>query len=368
MKKLFSATMLSLLLLVTLMQPVLGAGPLPSAITVKIDGETQSYDQPPEMINNSVMVPLRGIFQALGATLKLEGKKITAVKDSRTVQLTIGEDRALINGQEVKLQQKSTVINNRTLVPLRFVADALGANVRWEQATRTVYITTSSGTKDPVQGNRLAVEVVRVVDGDTIVVKYNDKEERLRLIGVDTPESVHPEKGEQPFGKEASDYTKAQLAGKTVEIEFDVEQRDQYGRLLAYVWLDGKLFNETLVKEGYAVLLTWPPNVKYVERFTAAQKEAREKGKGLWGIDDIAKQYRVGNYDIDPSTGLPLQKVNINTATLEELQLIPGVGEVLAKRIIEVRTSKPFTDPKELTKVSGIGDKTVEKMLPYVTV
>ena len=113
----------------------------------------------------------------------------------------------------------------------------------------------------------------------------NGKTEKVRLIGVDTPETVHPTKEVEAYGQEASSFTKAQLTDKEIKLEFDVEERDKYGRLLAYVWLGDKLFNEVLVAEGYAQVATYPPNVKYVDRFTAAQKQAREANKGLWGME-----------------------------------------------------------------------------------
>ena len=127
--------------------------------------------------------------------------------------------------------------------------------------------------------------VIRVVDGDTIKVLYQGEEVSVRLIGVDTAETVHPTKAVQAYGQEASDFTKSQLTGKNVRLEFDVEKQDQYDRLLAYVWLGDSMFNEVLVAEGYAQVSTYPPNVKYVERFTEAQKNAREAGKGLWGLE-----------------------------------------------------------------------------------
>jgi micrococcal nuclease len=128
-----------------------------------------------------------------------------------------------------------------------------------------------------------SVRVVRVVDGDTIVVSRDGSEERVRFIGVDTPESVHPDASKNvPYGKVASAYTKDRLEGKTVGLEFDVEERDRYGRLLAYVYIDEEMFNEELVRKGHAMIATYPPNVKYVERFTQAQEKAREEGLGLW--------------------------------------------------------------------------------------
>lgn len=114
----------------------------------------------------------------------------------------------------------------------------------------------------------------RVVDGDTIVVKINGKKEKVRLIGVDTPESVHPDQSRNtPEGKIASQFTKDHLEGKYVRLETDVQERDKYGRLLAYVYLGDEMFNKTLLKEGLARLMTIPPNVKYVDEFKAVQAE-----------------------------------------------------------------------------------------------
>jgi micrococcal nuclease len=127
--------------------------------------------------------------------------------------------------------------------------------------------------------------VTRVIDGDTIEVSLPDGSvEKVRLIGVDTPESVHPDKSRNvPYGDIASAFTKDHLSGKTVGLEFDVQERDKYGRLLAYVYLGDIMFNELLVSEGHASVSTYPPNVKYVERFTAGQLAARNAGLGQWG-------------------------------------------------------------------------------------
>jgi len=126
-------------------------------------------------------------------------------------------------------------------------------------------------------------EIVRVVDGDTFVIDYNGKNEKVRLIGVDTPESVHPdEQKNTAFGNEVSSYSKRMLMGKRVQIEFDVEKRDKYGRLLAYVYIDGQMYNKLLLERGYAKIATYPPNVKYVEDFKSLQKQARENKVGLW--------------------------------------------------------------------------------------
>ncbi len=123
-------------------------------------------------------------------------------------------------------------------------------------------------------------KVSRVVDGDTFVLENG---ERVRLIGVDTPETVHPSKPVQYFGKEASAFTKNLIEGKQVRLEYDVQKQDRYGRLLAYVYLpDGTFVNAELVKQGYAQVSTYPPNVKYVDLFARLQREARENNRGLW--------------------------------------------------------------------------------------
>lgn len=128
--------------------------------------------------------------------------------------------------------------------------------------------------------------VVRVVDGDTILVEMDSKEERVRFIGIDTPESVHPDPAKNvPYGKIASDYTKNLLEGEEVYLEFDVSERDRYGRILAYVYLEDKMINEMLLEEGHARIATYPPNIKYEERFYRLQKEARENKKGGWKSD-----------------------------------------------------------------------------------
>ncbi len=109
------------------------------------------------------------------------------------------------------------------------------------------------------------------------------REVDVRFIGIDTPESVAPDQPVECFAEQASGYTESRIQGRTVRLEFDVERRDRYGRTLAYVWIGDELFNETLLAEGYAVVTTFPPNVRYVDRFVAAQRSAREGGRGLWG-------------------------------------------------------------------------------------
>lgn len=125
--------------------------------------------------------------------------------------------------------------------------------------------------------------VMHVVDGDTLKIKINGKVERLRMLGIDTPESVHPDPNKNTeAGKMASNFTKSQLEGKNITLEYDVEMHDNYGRILAYVYYNGEMFNETLLREGYAKVLTVSPNRKYEERFRSLETMAKLKKIGIW--------------------------------------------------------------------------------------
>ena len=124
--------------------------------------------------------------------------------------------------------------------------------------------------------------VVRVVDGDTIHVRLGARVEKVRYIGMNTPEVHHPTKGEEPGGREASEVNRRLVADKPVRLELDVQERDRYGRLLAYVWVGDVMVNAELVRLGYAQVMTIPPNVRHQQTFVKLQREAREAGRGLW--------------------------------------------------------------------------------------
>ena len=129
------------------------------------------------------------------------------------------------------------------------------------------------------------VSVVRVIDGDTVVVRFDDGvEETLRYIGIDTPETMHPRRGIDCFGPEASARNAELVEGRRVALERDVSERDRYGRLLRYVYTEaGAMANARLVAEGYAQVATFPPDVKHAEQFRQLQEEARGREAGLWG-------------------------------------------------------------------------------------
>ena len=125
-------------------------------------------------------------------------------------------------------------------------------------------------------------EVVRVVDGDTIRVRIADRIEKVRYIGVNAPELHHPRRGAEPGGREAAEVNREIVSGHHVRRELDVRERDRYGRLLAYVWIDDVMVNAELVRRGYAQVMTVPPNVRYQSLFLSLERTARETGRGLW--------------------------------------------------------------------------------------
>jgi micrococcal nuclease len=131
-------------------------------------------------------------------------------------------------------------------------------------------------------GRGIVVPVADIVDGDTIEVLINGTEEDVRYIGVDTPESVKPGAAVECFGPEASDFNE-RLVGERVRPEFGPERRDDYGRLLAYVYVGDRFVNAELVRRGYATTLTIAPNDQFAPLFDRLEQEAGNAGRGLWG-------------------------------------------------------------------------------------
>lgn len=172
-----------------------------------------------------------------------------------------------------------------------------------------------------------------MVDGDTIVVEIDGVEERVRYIGIDTPESVDPRRPAECLGREASDYNRDLVDGKTIALEKDVSETDAFGRLLRYVWLDGHLVNARLVRDGYAVAATFPPDVRYADLFAGLQAEARAAGVGLWGsacaspimLATEAASPKVGSTTCDFSNSpSPVIKGNTSLTTGERIYHVPG--------------------------------------------
>jgi micrococcal nuclease len=138
----------------------------------------------------------------------------------------------------------------------------------------------SAGESGP---SRVDAFVTRVVDGDTVEAQIGDEVEDVRLIGIDTPETVKPEAPVECFGPEASSFTHRVLEGQPVRLVLGVERRDVYGRLLAYAYIDHRLFNAELVRRGLARTLEIPPNTLHGALFRRLELKAARAGRGLWG-------------------------------------------------------------------------------------
>ena len=131
-----------------------------------------------------------------------------------------------------------------------------------------------------------AARVVRVNDGDTVTVLIAGHRQKIRLIGIDAPEI-----GQDPWGERAKRHLDDILSSsRSLSLEYDVEKKDKFGRLLAYVrTYDARIVNAEMLRDGYAVLFTFPPNVKHVGEFTSAQRQARELKRGIWGKDGLSQ-------------------------------------------------------------------------------
>ncbi|WP_027084205.1 thermonuclease family protein [Cohnella panacarvi] len=165
--------------------------------------------------------------------------------------------------------------------------------------------------------------VARVVDGDTFETKTGSK---VRLVGVNTPEKYGKV---EYYGVEASAYTEQRLAGKAVYMFKDVSETDRYGRLLRFVFIKGEatMYNELLVREGYANVMTYPPDVTYAKYFLKVERTARESGVGLWASEEPAAQETpVTGHSADEGPGCaePQIKGNIKSGGKEKIYHIPG--------------------------------------------
>ena len=173
--------------------------------------------------------------------------------------------------------------------------------------------------------------VERVVDGDTIKVWVGNALETVRYIGVDTPETVHPNRGVEPYGKAASEFNRGLVEGRQVRLEFDVEQRDRYGRLLAYVYVDTIFVNAELIRQGFAQLMTVPPNVKHVDQFISLQAIARGDNRGLWGFESS---------DDEPQSTMPANEHTIVYITRTGSKYHSAGCHHLSKSMIQIKLSE----------------------------
>lgn len=202
----------------------------------------------------------------------------------------------------------------------------------------------------PISSPQSQYPVVAVIDGDTIDVEIDGEVKRVRYIGINTPETVHPTRDVECFGEEASARNKTLVLDMKVGLEKDVSETDKYGRLLRYVYVGGVMVNETLVREGYASVSTYPPDVRHTERFLIAETAARTEGRGLWGAgcEPYASGAKdVGEVEAEGSASACLIKGNIAIESGEHIYHLPGCEYYEATRINEEKGERWFCSEEE---------------------
>jgi micrococcal nuclease len=207
-------------------------------------------------------------------------------------------------------------------------------------------------TPEVKQAAREKVKVTRIIDGDTIEIEGGKK---IRYIGIDTPETVHPDKEVQCFGYEATNKNKELVENKEIEIEKDVSDTGRYGRLLRYVWMDSIFVNDYLVRQGYAYASSYPPDIKYQDQFSKAQQEATANNRGLWG-QCVPKEEKEETTTIQATPtpyALPGQpencviKGNISHKNKEKIYHVPGCASYNQTVINEAKGERWFCSEEE---------------------
>lgn len=143
---------------------------------------------------------------------------------------------------------------------------------------------------EPSRSGLIPVELVKTIDGDTIKIMYEGKEQNVRYLLIDTPETNHPRLGKQPFGEKVKERNRELMNSGKLEIEFDIgDKKDKYDRLLAYIYIDGVSVQEKLLEEGLArVAYVYPPNTRYLDAYKQAEEKAKKAGIGIWTLEDYA--------------------------------------------------------------------------------
>ncbi|GAB7387423.1 hypothetical protein BSNK01_12590 [Bacillaceae bacterium] len=190
---------------------------------------------------------------------------------------------------EAAIASQETEISNETEASSAQQNEQADKNSEEKVSAKAVPVA-AKDTEAQTKPSRIKAKVTNVLDGDTFEISLNGKTEKVRMLLIDTPETRHPDKPVQPFGPEATEFTKSLLAGKEVELERDVSERDKYGRLLFYVYVNGKSVQEQLLEKGLARVSVYPPDVKYVDRYREIQKKAQQAGVGIWSIENYVQE------------------------------------------------------------------------------
>lgn len=256
------------------------------------------------------------VLLIIGSMLILSGCGTTMISSDTETYEPVGKD---------KIEKEEIIADANEVAKEEIVADEKKVEKEEKVTTSTpVLVKPSAPVKDvPKEGttDQIPVTLVSTTDGDTIRVMYNGVNESVRYLLIDTPETNHPRLGKQPFGTEAKERNRALVNSGKLTLEFDVgEKRDKYGRLLAYVYVDGKSVQETLIRDGLArVAYVYPPNTRYLTPYEEAQRVAKSKKLGFWAVEDYASDSGFTNAPTtsseSSSSGVSSESGSNNSAT-----------------------------------------------------
>jgi hypothetical protein len=238
-------------------------------IYIFLDGKKMEFKlQQPVNVDGRVLVPLREIFEALGAKIKWDDatKTVTAQKNDVLITYKIGSLTGNRNNEIIQIPVPGRLVEGTTLIPLRFVGEALGAAVSWDEHSKTVIISSKVKTE---------VEVTNILEGNIVEIKGGTNSDKLVLLGFD---ELDPN-----YKGEATQWLSEKLTGATIRVELDTKQRESHGYLLAYVYMpDGTLLNSQIFAKGYAKVRMSSPNIRWNELLTYVQNGAKNEKVGLW--------------------------------------------------------------------------------------
>ncbi len=187
---------------------------------------------------------------------------------------------------------------------------------------------------------KVTATFVNCVDGDTAVFNINGENLKFRFLAIDTPETVHPTKKEEAFGKNASEYTCNKIKnGKKIEIEYEDEKLDKYNRNLGWIWVDDSLLQEELIKVGYAEVAYIYGNYKYTSKLCETQKEAIENGYGIWA-DGTKKEGYCSTLRKTPETNKTVAMTDTKTTKEKNYTTAPTITAIIAVLIVIIKAIK----------------------------
>ena len=314
-----------------------------------------------DLINNkkshvSLKVPL--ILLVIGLTLSITGANVSSqneIKAKEAEKLKLVQEQKIADEKEAEIKEQERI---------KLEEEAAKAKIEEEkrleeEAKKAEEERIEKEKKAELAKNFTSAKVTKHVDGDTVHVTLDDGQVlKIRMIGVDTPETVHPSKPVQFYGKEASNFTQENIFGKTVYLEKDVSEADRYGRSLRYIWMEipeeinketikTKMFNGMLVAQGFANSSTYQPDVKYQDYFLEFEREAREQNIGLWD-GTKANEYEIANNKVVEKPA-PTKTPTTNTTNSNNNPSTPTPAKV-------VETPAPATNTEQVL-VTPTGSK-----------